>query len=187
LARFMAAHWATEAVNIVPVFGEHGALLEHWVFGLFYNWPLTIRRRMQRRAEKRLEQKPRYWHVILYAIMAAGLFGLADYFYLNRFGELPTMKEIWPVTVILPLLTGLIVTLGCGGARLWKRLVAGTICGIFLGVFYSAVTAAIGSGKVGIEVGLLAKSCVWRVFVFAILATIGVLVTELKLPEGNWE
>jgi hypothetical protein len=47
LARFMAAHWATEAVHIVPVFGERGALLEHWVFCLFYNWPLTIRRRMR--------------------------------------------------------------------------------------------------------------------------------------------
>lgn len=50
LARFMAAHWATEAVHIVPVFGERGALLERWVFCLFYNWPLTIRRRMRKRA-----------------------------------------------------------------------------------------------------------------------------------------
>ena len=53
LARFMAAHWATSAVHIVPVFGERGALLEHWVFCLFYNWPLTIRRRMRKRAEIR--------------------------------------------------------------------------------------------------------------------------------------
>lgn len=51
LARFMAAHWATEAVHIVPVFGERGALLERWVFCLFYNWPLTIRRRMRKRAK----------------------------------------------------------------------------------------------------------------------------------------
>jgi len=29
LARFMAVHWATSAVHIVPVFGESGALLEH--------------------------------------------------------------------------------------------------------------------------------------------------------------
>ncbi|MBN1391814.1 MAG: hypothetical protein JW947_03315 [Sedimentisphaerales bacterium] len=48
LARFMATHWATDAVHIVPVFGERGALLEHWVFYLFYNWPLTIRRRMRK-------------------------------------------------------------------------------------------------------------------------------------------
>jgi hypothetical protein len=62
LARFMAGHWATEMVHIVPVFGERGALLEHWVFGLFYNWPLTIRRRMARRAEIRAKLTPRYWH-----------------------------------------------------------------------------------------------------------------------------
>jgi hypothetical protein len=47
LARFMAAHWATSAVHIVPVFGERGALLEHGVFCVFYNWPLTIRRKMR--------------------------------------------------------------------------------------------------------------------------------------------
>jgi hypothetical protein len=51
LSRFMAAHWATEAVHIVPVFGERGALLEHWVFCLFYNWPLTIRCKMRKRTE----------------------------------------------------------------------------------------------------------------------------------------
>ena len=132
-----------------------------------------------------LKLKPRYWHVIFCAIGAAGLFGLADFVYLNRIGELPWLKDIWPLTLILPLLTGSIVTLGCGGARLWKRLVAGTICGILSGVFYSAVTAVISSGQVEIEAGLLAKNCLWRVFIFAILATIGVLVTELKLPEGD--
>ncbi len=55
LARFMAAHWATEAVHIVPVFGERGALLEHWVFCLFYNWPLTIRRKMRRRRQAEIK------------------------------------------------------------------------------------------------------------------------------------
>jgi hypothetical protein len=84
LARFMAAHWSTEAVHIVPVFGERGALLEHWVFRLFYNWPLTIRRRMRKRAEMRASIKPRYWHVGLLAVVAA--FGLAsvDYNYLQN-------------------------------------------------------------------------------------------------------
>ena len=39
LASFMAARWATSMVHIVPVFGEKGALLEHWVFDLFFNVP----------------------------------------------------------------------------------------------------------------------------------------------------
>lgn len=39
LARFMAGRWATSAVHIIPVFGERGALLEHWVYDLFFNVP----------------------------------------------------------------------------------------------------------------------------------------------------
>jgi hypothetical protein len=39
LARFMASRWATNMVHVVPVFGEKGALLEHWVFDTFFNRP----------------------------------------------------------------------------------------------------------------------------------------------------
>jgi len=94
LARFMAGHWATEAVHIVPVFGEGGALLEHKVFNLFYNWPLTIRGRMIRRAKRRRELAPRSWHISLIALVGATIFGIADYFYLSHFAELPTLKTI---------------------------------------------------------------------------------------------
>ena len=44
LSRLMAGRWATNIVHIIPVFGERGALLEHWVFDLFFNVPLSIRR-----------------------------------------------------------------------------------------------------------------------------------------------
>ncbi|MCF7848033.1 MAG: hypothetical protein K9M45_04220, partial [Kiritimatiellales bacterium] len=47
LARFMASRWATNAVHIVPVFGEHGALLEHWVFDIFFNVPQIIGRHIR--------------------------------------------------------------------------------------------------------------------------------------------
>jgi len=43
-SRFMAGRWATRMVRIVPVFGERGALLEHWVFDAFFNVPLSIKR-----------------------------------------------------------------------------------------------------------------------------------------------
>jgi hypothetical protein len=39
LARFMGGRWATQAVHIVPVFGERGALLEHALFDLIFNIP----------------------------------------------------------------------------------------------------------------------------------------------------
>lgn len=49
LARFMAGRWATQLVHHVPVFGERGALAEHFVFDLFFNMPLSLRRRFRER------------------------------------------------------------------------------------------------------------------------------------------
>ena len=184
LARFMAAHWATEAVHIVPVFGEHGALLEHWIFRLFYNWPLTIRRRMRRRAEMRALMKPRYWHVGLCAVVAAFSLSSVDYNYLNNVGNLPGLKDIWYFAALVPLACGAMVTLGCGGAKLWKRIAAAAICGIVLGVLYTAVSALLVQRM---AVGDIASACLWRVFVFAILSTVGAIATELKLPEPKAE
>ena len=56
LARFMAGRWATSAVHVVPVFGEHGALLEHMVFDLFFNVPLSLRRRWSLRRQAKRER-----------------------------------------------------------------------------------------------------------------------------------
>jgi hypothetical protein len=180
LARFMAAHWSTEGVHIVPVFGEHGALFEHWVFRLFYNWPLTIRRRMRKRAEMRGSLKPRYWHVGLVAVVAA--FGLAsvDYNYLQNASNTPGLKDIWYLVILVPLACGGVVTLGCGGAKLWKRFVAATICGAALGLLYTVVSGLLVEKM---PVGDIAKACVWTVFIFAIVSTIGAISTELRLPE----
>ena len=185
LARFMASHWATVAVHIVPVFGERGALLEHWVFRLFYNWPLTIRRRMRRRAELRASMKPRYWHVGMLAAAATGIFVGADFAYFRTVGVLPWLKDIWWLAVLVAVFCGAGVTVGCGGATLWKRIVAGTVCGVAVGVAYTAIGAITGPGDVVIWAGELAKSCVWRVFVFGVLSTVGAIITELKLRDPD--
>ena len=179
MARFMAVHWATEVVHIVPVFGERGALLEHWVFRLFYNWPLTIRRRMRRRAEMRASMKPRYWHVGLYAAAAAVIFGLADFVHLRNTAELPSLREIWWLVVFVPLACGAGVTLGCGGAALWRRVIAATVCGVVVGLLYTAISAILQYN------GGIMASCAWRVFIFAVLSTAGAVVTELKLPDPD--
>jgi hypothetical protein len=50
LSRLMAGRWATNIVHIIPVFGERGALLEHWVFDLFFNVPISLRRMFRRKA-----------------------------------------------------------------------------------------------------------------------------------------
>ena len=179
LARFMAAHWATEAVHIVPVFGERGALLEHWAFCLFYNWPLTIRRRMRKRAEVRASRSERYWHAGLCAVGAAGIFGLVDFAYLRNFGELPGLRDIWWLAIFVPRVGGAVVTLGCGGAALAKRVVAAAVCGVLIAVLYTAASAMLSHSS-----GVVA-TCVWRIFIFAILSTIGAIVTELKLPDTD--
>jgi hypothetical protein len=44
LARFLAGRWARDFVHVVPVFGEGGGLLEHAVFDLLFNLPLTVKR-----------------------------------------------------------------------------------------------------------------------------------------------
>lgn len=184
LARFMAAHWATEAVHTVPVFGERGALLEHWIFCLFYNWPLTIRRRMRRRAQMRALTKPRYWHVGLYTLASAFIFGIADLTYLRSTQELPSLKDIWWLVLIVPLLCGMGTTLGCRGAALWKRILSAIACGAAAGVLYT-VFSVILSRSSGIADYHPVVICIWRVFAFTVFSAIGVLFTELVLPEPD--
>ena len=182
LARFMAGHWATEAVHAVPVFGERGALLEHSVFNLFYNWPLTIRRRMQKRSEWRATLRARYWHILLCAILGTAIFLLTDWGYHARFGALPNLGDIWPLVILVPLICGSSVTLGAGGTSLGKRLIASVICAALMGIMYGVLSPEFVSltpvGSKEILIG-----CVWRVFVFTILSAIGMLLTELNLPE----
>ncbi len=52
LSRLMAGRWATNIVHIIPVFGERGALLEHWVFDLFFNVPISIRKKVRKKSAK---------------------------------------------------------------------------------------------------------------------------------------
>ena len=179
LARFMASHWATEAVHIVPVFGERGALLEHGVFCMFYNWPLTIRRRMRKMIQIRNTMRPRYWHIGLYAIAGAVIFGLIDYVYLYSLYRLPVLREIWWLALLLPLFCGAATTLGARGASLAKRFVGATICGVLLGIFYTGLSAMLGYGSL-IPNSHIVISGVWRVFLFAILSPIGAVITELR-------
>jgi hypothetical protein len=180
LARFMAVHWATGAVHMVPVFGERGALLEREVFDLFYNWPLTIRRRIRRRAQMRTGMKPRYWHLALCAVAGAGILSLADHAYLKEAGVLPALMDIWAFAVMVPLLCGATATLGAGGARLWKRVVGAAICGgavaLLSIVFSSCMAQGIGFGDIAVQFA-------WRAFAFMTLTSLGAMLTELQVPE----
>ncbi len=48
LSRFMAGRWATDVVHIIPVFGEKGALLEHYVFDWLFNRSRLVGQRIGR-------------------------------------------------------------------------------------------------------------------------------------------
>jgi len=181
LARFMAGHWATEAVHVVPVFGERGALLEHKIFNLFYNWPLTIRYRMRQRSQARAELQPRYWHIALCAIAAVALFVAVDYHFMHQSGSLPDLRQIWAAALVVPILCGAAITLGAGGAAIWQRVVGAGMCGMAAGVFSIIISAGFGTAN-PIGMSEVAVNSVWRAFVFTIVSIIGVLLTEINLP-----
>ena len=105
LAQFMAGRWATQAVHLVPVFGERGALMEHVVFDLFFN--------RTRIAGARLS---RHLPVLLSAWMALGVGGAILAYGLTGGGwSLRATVNVWlillgafilPRTVLYPLLHG---------------------------------------------------------------------------------
>jgi phosphatidylglycerophosphatase A len=62
LSRFVASRWAIHATGSVPVFGERGALLEYGVFNLFFNWPVSLRRRwLEEGADRARVRGPLGW------------------------------------------------------------------------------------------------------------------------------
>jgi hypothetical protein len=158
--------------------------LEHWVFCLFYNWPLTIRHRIRKRIQLRASIQKRFWHIGVCAVVAAVIFGLADFAYLKNIGELPSLKAIWWLSVFVPMLCGSIVTLGCGGATLGERFFGAVVCGAMVGILYTAVSAMLVLSS-GILVGAVTTNLLWRIFIFSILSFLGAVITELKLGDPD--
>ncbi len=195
LARFMAAHWATDAVHVVPVFGEHGALLEHGVFDAFYNHPLTIRRRMRRRAERRIGVPARYWHAPVVALAAAAVFALADVYRIWAHAP-PTLVNVWYLAILVPLLSGVLLSSGAGGAKLSRRVLLGVGCGAAVGVIYGFANVLLRRMSLFTNAALLpggwsvlgepvfwrdfAHAGAWGVFLFAIFTVLGVLLAETR-------
>jgi hypothetical protein len=127
-----------------------------------------------------------YWHIVLCALAAGGVLGFADFIYLKSAGELPGLKEIWWLALLVPMSCGAVVTLGCGGAALWERIVGAAVCGVLLGVFYTAASSSL-QGDDPFLIGAIIASCIWRIFVFAIFSVIGAIIMELKLPDPEYK
>ncbi len=186
LARFMSVHWATEAVHIVPVFGEGGALLEHKVFTWFYNWPLTIRRRMQKRAKIRAVTPTRYWHIPVIAVATALIFTCADFFYFKLYGALPSMQNLWWLAFFVPLVCGGVLTVAAGGLRFKYRVFGAVFCGILSGAFFTLLRVLAFPLNYPLDSAHLVPPLLWSMFVFAVFMTLGVVLTELRLPEPSY-
>lgn len=189
LARFMAGRWAIGMAHIVPVFGERGALLEHVLFDAFYNYPLSLRRRIQLRRQLRSGLKPRYWHLPLCALVGTAILALIDIVFFQLRGYIPRFGDIWWLALWIPGLMAAAASYWAGGALLFRRLIAGVGCGALIGLFYAALStfeAAVLVHKAGEMIGAaqlmgsIALAASWRGFLFAIVAIIGVFIAETR-------
>ena len=183
LARFMAGHWATQAVHVVPVFGERGALLEHWVFDLFYNYPLTVRRRMQRRTEQRKNLPQRAWHGLACIGAAAAVLAAVDAAVWHLRGHVPTLGEAWWLTIWAPVLAGVAAAAWAGRMPRMKRLLLACLTGLGTALAYSLVNNLLVflSGSLR-PVGEAVKLMSWSAFVFVLAATAAAWVYETHAP-----
>jgi len=181
LARFMAAHWATEAVHIVPVFGENGALLEHKVFTWFYNVPLTLRGRMRRRAEYRAAKPSRLLHILPLAVASAAALAATQYYFGQHIGRFPTLGNHWWAILLVALLFGSLATLSAGGAPLGKRVIGAALCGITTGIIF--LLGVLTPTSLIMPPDRIVSGTVWLVFAMTVFSSISAIVTEVSLPE----
>jgi hypothetical protein len=194
LARFMAGHWATSAVHIVPVFGERGALLEHTVFDLFYNYPLSLRRRILERNESRMKGKYKTWYLPLIVLGGAGLLALMDFIYFKTASHVPALKDIWWLIIWVPGFASALAANNSGGRKLSKRMMTGVLAGALIGLLYALFSASFAAFFVPITsaaattLQFLAKfslQAVWEIFLFAIIAIFGAFLVENRAPKSN--
>lgn len=200
LARFMAGRFATEATHSVPVFGEHGALMEHAVFDLFYNWPLTLRRRLGLYAERRKGRRTRWWPIaaagagayVLIAqlpVLLAQAMGEA-----GRFSHIVLNTETWSL-VLASLVGGFAAARAAGGAQTSRRLLIGGLTGLAVILLHQAAllgaqwwAAADPNGPVrmsfdGLTLADRVKAFSFPAFFCVVVGVIAAGLSELTLPE----
>ena len=201
LSRFMAGRGATGAVSMIPVFGERGALLEHGVFDLFFNYPLTLRRRRTIIRKRRASLPTRVWHMAPLALLGVAAFSLIDWRMLVAYGHVPQMRTIWYATIAVPLLLGSLVARWAGGAKTTRRIVIAIEAGIVMGLLNSICHSGWHLYSTGVidhvgelrsalsatNTGDLLARFLRHAFSFAVFAAIGAFLTEtfVREPKAN--
>jgi hypothetical protein len=191
LARFMAGHWSTGAVHAVPVFGERGAWLEHAVFDLFYNYPLSLGKRIRKRDEILGAKSSRGWAIPLSVILATGLLVLMDWASAKLFGQPAALKSAWGLAVWAPFFGAFAASLWSRRGRMGKRMAAGIVAGASTGLLYavantflSPVIAGAGTSAAP-DFAAFALSALWKVFIFTLIAVLGAFVAETRPPSSR--
>lgn len=180
LARCMVGFWTTKMVGVVPVFGESGALLEHKIFTLFYNWPLTIRRKFWERRDLRETQKIRAWHLFPLALVCGILGGALEYLYIQKAEAIPPLLYAIPLLMFFGSGIGILGNLGSGGASSLQRVWFAVVGGLGTG-FISTALAILLIGITRIPLSNWLSYTGWVLFVLAVFSAIGAALTEFKV------
>jgi hypothetical protein len=190
LARFMAAHWATGAVRVVPVFGERGALLEHGVFDTFYNKPLTIRRRIREMDVVRATLRPRVWHIPALILGLLAIFTAVDWAWIQQFGHVTPLKQIWWLAILAPMLAGAAAVIFAGRAGGKRRMLTAVLVGVISSVAFTAVHGGMWMYATHVREAVSSHSwwdvfvdgLLWRVLAFMCSAFLGAVLAEVYSP-----
>jgi hypothetical protein len=188
LARFMAGHWANEAVHKVPVFGERGAWLEHFVFDAFYNKPLTLRRRIRERAARRAALPVRRWPILPVTAGAVALLAALGLGFTRLTGGTPAFGRFWWAAILVPLLAGAVTALAGGGMTAGRRIVWGMAAGALAGLLYGLAPysglwpAAFGPvpASAGSVLLSMLRSGIELLLLFGVLGLIGAAFVETR-------
>ena len=184
LARFMAGHWATGAVHVVPIFGERGAWLEHFMFDAFYNFPLTLRRRIRKRAELRAGRPARRWHWPVAGIAAAGALWLAGMGWNALTARGPEFSRFWWIGFLVPIAAGIASAARAGSLPMGKRVGLAMFTGALAGALYGAALPFVfPSAMAGITLAPALAAGRWAIIyllLFGALAILGALVAETR-------
>jgi hypothetical protein len=193
LARFMAAHWATGAVHIVPVFGEHGALLEHWAFDAFYNYPLTIRRRLRQKGQQRIGRRVGWLRIGAVAVLAAGAMGATALTVWRLGWGIGTLRSLWPAVVLTPLIVGALTAALAGamssGRRMALAALVGGATGLLNGLILTALSLYAWAAELEQVLGGISLTrhvvgqIAWSIFLFALLGLVGGALLETRPPR----